>query len=120
MLRRCKQASCILELSHTYKHARTLLTSVTAHLLVPAGQLDVGLHLHLVNIHSHCRDDTLSKVHAESERMRVDPQMNARDTPQTGVQVHTRDPHRGSEISFFAAAVIQLPLTAGGQMASRE
>lgn len=90
MLRRCKQASCILELSHTYKHARTLLTSVTAHLLVPAGQLDVGLHLHLVNIHSHCRDDTLSKVHAESERMRVDPQMNARDTPQTGVQVHTR------------------------------
>lgn len=47
---------------------------------------------------------------------------NTHNAPRTGAQVytHAHDPHRGSEISFFAAAVIQLSLTAGGQTAGRE
>lgn len=66
-----------------------LLTSITPHLLVPAGQLDVSLHLHLVNIHSHCQDNMLSKIHAEPERMHAASQTNTHNTPQTGIQVHT-------------------------------
>lgn len=67
-----------------------LLTSITPHLLLSAGQLDASLHLHLVNIHSRCRDNMLSKIHAEPERMHMASQTNTHYTPQTGIQVHTR------------------------------
>lgn len=88
MHRICEQAARTHSLTHTL--TCMLLTSITPHLLVPAGQLDASLHLHLVNIHSHCQDDTLSKVHAEPQRMHADSKANAHNTPQTDIQEPVR------------------------------
>lgn len=90
--------------THTQTDNCMLLTSFT-HLLDSAGQLDGSPHLHLVNTHSHSQDNMLFKIHAEPEQMLTAPRTNTHNALRTGAQVpaqtHTRDPHRGSEISFL-------------------
>ena len=98
MLRICEQAANIHMHTHTHTHTHThahrcthncmLFTSITSHLLVPVGQLDVSLHPHLANIHSHCQDNMLSKIHAEPERTWPHKRTLTK-LPQTAVQVHT-------------------------------
>lgn len=102
MLRICEQAANIHMHTHRRTHNCMLFTSITPHLLVPVGQLDLSLHPHLVNIHSHCQDNMLSKIHAEPERTHMASQTNAHNPPtDSRTSAHTRDPHRGSEISFL-------------------